>query len=267
VAQSKKKQQSLMNMEVFKDNFSKQSDIYVRYRPHYPVDLYAHLSHLTENHELVWDCGTGNGQAAIGLSMFYHHIVATDPSEQQIKHAIQDEKVTYLVEKAERSSLKPESVDLVTIANALHWFDFDAFYTEVHRVLKPTGIVAAWAYGVPSISPEVNPIIHRFHYHTLDAYWQAENRLVEKDYTTIPFPFEEIKSPTFYYEKPMNLVELIGYLNTWSATQRFIEKNRFNPTEQVYNELKKVWPNDNMEKMLTWKLVLKVGRIAGNSLM
>jgi len=253
-------------MEDFKDNFSKQSDMYVRFRPHYPIDLFAHLSHLTEHHRLVWDCGTGNGQAAIGLSHFYHTIIATDPSERQIQNAIPRERVTYKVEKAEQSSFKDRSVDLITVANAIHWFDFEAFYAEVHRVLKPTGIIAVWAYGVPSISAVINPIVNRYHYQTLDNYWLAENRLIEKEYTTIPFPFEEIKSPTFYYEKPMNLIELIGYLNTWSATQRFIEQNQSNPTVEVYNELKKVWPDDHMEKMVTWKLILKVGRIAGNSI-
>jgi SAM-dependent methyltransferase len=248
-------------MATFKDYFSKQSDIYVKFRPHYPVELYSYLSSLTPEHELVWDCGTGNGQAAIGLTPFYNQIIATDPSEQQIKNAILNEKIKYHVEKAENNSLTSNSVDLLTIANALHWFDFDVFYKEANRVLKKNGIIAAWAYFLPSISPEIDEIVSHYHFQTLNDYWLAENRLVEKGYSTIPFPFKQISSPEFFYEKQMSLGDLIGYLNTWSATQRYIDKNKINPTEQLLNELLPVWKNKDAERKATWKLVLKVGRV------
>lgn len=245
----------------FKDNFSKQSDIYVKYRPHYPVALYSYLSSLTADHDLAWDCGTGNGQAAIGLAAYYNQVIATDPSEQQIKNCLPHNKVQYLVEKAENNSLASSSVDLLTVANALHWFDFDIFFPEAHRVLKPNGIIAAWAMGVPAISPAIDDIIQHFHDHTLNDHWLAENRLVEKGYTTIPFPFQEIDTPAFFCEKKMNLHDLIGYLNTWSATQRFIAVQQFNPTEKVQARLTEVWEDPHAEKTLTWQLVLKVGRI------
>jgi len=244
----------------FKDNFSKQSDIYVKYRPLYPKELYSFLASLTEEHELAWDCGTGNGQAAIGLSEFYKKVVATDPSEQQIKHCIPKENIKYLVEKAEQSSLPSHSADLLTIANALHWFDFDAFYKEAKRVLKNNGIIAAWTPGLPAISPEVDKLIRHYHDEILDPYWLPENRLIEKEYSTIPFPFELIKSPEFFYEKTMNLDEVTGYLNTWSATQRFMTENKYNPTELLKNDLLQIW-NDGLEKKLRWKLILKVGRV------
>ena len=171
-------------MNAFKDNFSQQSDIYVKYRPLYPVELYTYLSSLTVDHAVAWDCGTGNGQAAIGLAAFYEQVIATDPSEQQIRNCLPNDKVKYLVEKAENNSIASGSIDLLTIANALLWFDFDIFYREAHRVLKPNGIIAAWAMGVPSISPPVDKIINHFHDHTLNDFWLAENRLVEKGYTT-----------------------------------------------------------------------------------
>jgi SAM-dependent methyltransferase len=248
-------------MTVFKDNFSKQADIYVKYRPLYPTELYSFLSSLTEDHEIVWDCGTGNGQAAIGLATFYNQIIATDPSEQQIKNCLPNEKVIYLVEKAESTSIRSNSVDLLTIANALHWFDFEVFYKEAVRVLKNNGVIATWTYGLPLISPEIDKIIKQFHDQTLNDYWLPENRLVEKEYATIPFPFQQINSPQFFYEKPMKLDGLIGYLNTWSATQRFINENKFNPTEQLREDLLSVWKDVDLEKKLTWKLILKVGRV------
>jgi len=248
-------------MKTFKDNFSKQSDIYVKYRPLYPKELYSYLSSLTPQHGIAWDCGTGNEQAAIGLTEFYDQITATDPSEQQIGNALKNKKIKYSVEKAENSSLQTNSIDVITIANALHWFDFKTFYQEVKRVLKANGIIAAWAYGNPEISPEIDLIVNHFHDFILKGYWLAENRLVENEYKTIPFPFEEINSPTFYYKKHMTLNELIGLLNTWSATQRFIDTNGFNPTKQLNHELTRIW-NDDSKKMFSWKLILKVGKLA-----
>ncbi len=247
-------------MEAFKDNFSQQSHLYVKYRPYYPTELYAYLSSLTDQHALAWDCGTGNGQAAMGLTDFYNQIIATDPSEQQIKNAFPHDKIKYRIEKAENNSIKSSTIDLVTIANALHWLDFEAFYEEVRRALKPNGIIAAWAYGVPTISREIDDVVNHFHYQTLGTYWLPENKLVEEEYTTIPFPFQQIQGPDFSYRKVSTLPDLIGYFNTWSATQRFINKNKFHPTDQLFNELLPIWGAAETERVVCWKLILKVGR-------
>lgn len=245
----------------FKDNFSKQSQIYLKYRPTYPKTLFEFLSSLTENHELAWDCGTGNGQAAVGLSEFYDKIIATDPSNEQIKHAMVNDRITYLVEKAEQTSLQAHTVDLISVANALHWFDFDSFYNEARRVLKQNGVLAAWAYGVTRISPEIDALINEFHDQTLNDYWLAENRLVENEYSGIPFPFQAISTPEFYATKTMNRDDLIGYLNTWSATQRYITTNNLNPTLELENRLMEIWKDGTAEKSVRWKLILKVGRV------
>jgi ubiquinone/menaquinone biosynthesis C-methylase UbiE len=259
----KKQKQISDDMANFKDNFSKQSDIYLKYRPHYPIELYAYLASLTNEHSLAWDCGTGNGQAAVGLTEFYDKVIATDPSEQQIKNAIPHEKITYKVEKAENSSNGSNSVDLITIANALHWFNFESFYEEANRVMKDNGIIAAWSYTLPQISPDIDKIIHRYHYQTLNDYWRWENRLVENEYADIPFPFSQINTPDFFIEKWMNLNDVIGYLNTWSATQRFINENNFNPTDTLRDEMSTLWQDANSEKKLVWKLTLKVGKLNG----
>ncbi len=247
-------------MQTFKDHFSTQSDIYLKYRPHYPLSLYTWLASLTHEHETAWDCGTGNGQAATGLASFYHNVIATDPSRQQIENCLPNEHVRYLVEKAERTSIPSNSIDIITVANALHWFDLDAFFAEANRVLKPGGILAAWAYLLPEVSQEVDEIINHYHYQTLNDYWLPENRLIEKEYTTIPFPYEQIDAPGFVCRKNMNLFDLIGYLSTWSGTQRFIAQNNFNPAERLFDEFLQVWVDPEAEKSFTWKLILKVGR-------
>lgn len=250
-----------MSTAAFKDHFSKQSDIYAKYRPQYPVDLYSFLSSLTKEHQLAWDCGTGNGQAAVGLAEFYNEVIATDPSEQQIKNAFPHHKVKYIIEKAENNSLETNTVDLLTIANALHWFNFDVFYKEANRVLKPGGIIAAWAVGIPFISADIDELLNHYHYKTLDNYWLPENRIVEKEYTTIPFPFQLIDAPEFFIEKKMNLDDVIGFLNTWSATQRFINGNKFNPTDKLRNDMLPFWKNIEEEKTIRWKIILKIGRV------
>lgn len=253
-----------MNKESsFKDHFSKQSAIYAKFRPQYPPEFYAFLASLTQEHEKAWDCGTGNGQATIGLSAFYNSVIATDPSEQQIMHAFPRANVEYRVEKAEDISLDANSVDLVSIANALHWFDFDIFYPIVKKILKQDGIIAGWAYGLPMITKEIDLIISHFHDHTLNDYWIAENRLVEAGYKTIPFPFSEITAPDFISQKEFDLPEMISYLNTWSATQRFIAKNDVNPTDALLKTLEPVWGDATLKRIVTWKLVLKIGRKDG----
>jgi ubiquinone/menaquinone biosynthesis C-methylase UbiE len=249
-----------MNTRGFKDNFSKQSDIYVKYRPQYPRELYAYLASLTAERESAWDCGTGNGQAAIGLAAFYNKVIATDPSEQQIKNCLPHEQVKYVVEKAEQTSIDSNSVDLITVANALHWFDFESFYKEARRVLKRNGVIAVWAYAQPIISPAVDTIVRHIHDDILGPYWLAENQLVQDAYVNIPFPFQQIRAPQFFCEKKMNLDDFIGYLNTWSATQRFINKNNFNLLDKLGDELHAAWGSDE-QKTIRWKLILKVGRV------
>lgn len=249
-----------MTSPAFKDNFSKQSDLYVKYRPHYPDELYAYLQALTAEHHLAWDCGTGNGQAATGIAKYYDQVVATDPSEAQIKNALGCKNVAYAVGPAERSGLENNSVDLITIANALHWFDFDLFNKEALRVLKPGAVIAAWGYGNPSHSAAIDQVITRFHDEIIGSYWLPENRLVEKNYSTVPFPFEEIQAPVFKIEKMLGFTDLIGLFGTWSAVQHCKDKTGKDPVAQIEEELKKAWKELSEEKRFTWKLALKVGR-------
>lgn len=247
--------------EGFTDNFSKQAAIYARYRPHYPVELFDFLASITPAHDLVWDAGTGNGQAAVALAERYNAVVATDPSAEQIKHAAAHERVAYRVEPAETPTLATGAADLVTVANAMHWFMLDRFYDEVRRVLKPGGIIAAWAYAVPAISPAVDKIIRHLHDVTLDSFWVYENRLVEQEYRTIPFPFEEISAPSFVSTRQFMLDDVISYLDTWSATQKYMAANGVSPTAPLWEELAAVWGNASDAKRVMWKLVMKVGRV------
>ncbi len=248
-------------MSTFKNHFSGHSALYAQYRPNYPLSLFAYLASLTPGHQLAWDCGTGNGQAAVGLATVYQQVIATDPSHEQIGNAQKSDRIEYRVEMAERSSLAAHSADIVTIANALHWMHFGDYYEEVRRVVKPGGIIAAWSYALPTVSPEMDELIRNLHNSTLGDYWLPENRLVELKYSTIPFPFELIDAPDFYLEKELTLEELIGYLNTWSAVQRYLAKNQTNPTDALADELISYWGEPTAPRKIAWKLAMKIGRI------
>ncbi len=248
-------------MEKFKDNFSRQSESYNKYRPTYPQELFEYLSSLSQKHDLAWDCGTGNGQSAIGLANYFEKVYATDPSEQQILNARPHPKIIYKVEKAECSSLPNNSADLITVAQALHWFDFGKFYTEVKRVLKSDGIIAVWTYGLPKISTEIDTLILHFHDTIVGGFWQRENQFVAEEYKTIPFPFNEIKTPSFQFQKEITLEDLKGLLFSWSATQRYIDQNGENPILKIENDFQNLWKKPDGTKLATWQIFLKVGTL------
>ena len=246
----------------FKDHFSKQSNAYQKYRPSYPKDLFQYLSSLTKNHDLAWDCGTGNGQAALGLTNYFEKVYATDPSEQQISNAKQNPNIIYKVETAENSSLKNNSIDLITVAQALHWFDFEKFYTEVKRVLKPEGIIAVWTYGLPQISTEIDNLILHFHDTIVGEFWQKENKFVSEEYKTIPFPFKELDTPSFQFQRKITRADLLGLFRSWSATQRYKDQNGTEPLSEIEKELQNLWTDSQEPKNATWNIYLRVGKMS-----
>jgi ubiquinone/menaquinone biosynthesis C-methylase UbiE len=244
----------------FEDHFSKQSRLYAQYRPKYPAEIYSYLASLAPGHSLAWDCGTGNGQAAIGLADYFERVYATDASAEQIARAHAHENVTYRIEAAEHISLEDCSVDLITVAVAVHWFNFDEFYSEVRRVLKPGGILAVWTYSLTEISPEVDQVVRQYYYQTLQGCWPERIHYLEEKYETLPFPFEEIAAPPFVMEKNLNLAQYAGFLDSWSATQRYKEKSGHHPLEVIWDQLSSAWGNENEARLVRWPLYFRIGR-------
>lgn len=243
----------------YSDLFSKQSEDYKKYRPSYPMDLIEFIVNLCVEKNIAWDCGTGNGQCAWHLADFFETVIASDPSESQIANAFKHPKINYRIEKAERSTLNSESVDLVTAAQSVHWFHLDSFYAEIKRVLKPGGVVAFWCYGLPSCCKNIDEVIHFYHDHTVGKFWQDENRLIDKKYATIPFPFNEVKSPVFTIRKEMDLENVRGWLKTWSATQKFADHFHHDPVPDVIKMLEPKWSNPSQTKLFEWKIHMRVG--------
>ncbi|HEY3474985.1 MAG TPA: class I SAM-dependent methyltransferase [Anaerolineales bacterium] len=249
----------------FEDHFSNHSQQYAQYRPIYPDEMYTYLASLAPGRSLAWDCGTGNGQAALGLAKHFDRVYATDASAGQIALAYPHEKVEYRVEPAERVSLDNSSVDLITVAVAIHWFNFDEFYREARRVLKPSGVLAAWTYNAVQISPEIDSLIWHYYRDIVGEYWPERIRLLEQRYETIPFPFKEITPPAFAMETHWNLIQLAGFLNSWSATQRYMAEKGNHPLEIIWQELLAAWGDEHETRLIRWPLYFRIGRKAASS--
>jgi len=242
-----------------KDNFSKQSSIYAKYRPVYPQELYDIILKNVTHRQAAWDCGTGNGQAAKELAKAFNKVYATDTSKQQIENAVQKGNIFYSVQPAEQTCFSDNSFDLVTVAQALHWFRFKDFYTEVKRVVKPGAIFAAWTYSILHISNEIDALIGQHHFDTLGNFWDDERKYVDEEYRNIPFPFTKINTPSFIAEYNWTIDELEGYLNTWSAVQKFITKTNFNPVHNLVERIRPYWRPEKMK--ISFPVHLLMGRI------
>ncbi|HKP03326.1 MAG TPA: class I SAM-dependent methyltransferase [Chthoniobacterales bacterium] len=242
----------------FKDHFSKQAADYARFRPRYPKELFRWLGAIAAAREVAWDCATGNGQAAVELAEVFERVIATDASETQIANAERHLRVEYRVATAEASGLESQSVDLVTVAQALHWFDLERFETEAWRVLKPGGIVVAWAYKLATVSPAIDAVVNHYYSKVVGPYWPAERGLVEK-FEDLPFGFEQIAPPWFEMRAEWSFVHLLGYLRTWSATQRFLATEKRDPLEDVEEELRRAWGDE--PRRVVWPLTVKAGKV------
>jgi SAM-dependent methyltransferase len=251
----------VLTAQQFPDHFSQQARNYARYRPSYPAALYDYLASLTAEHDRAWDVGTGNGQAAIGLARHFRSVIATDPSEKQIALALSNERVTYRVATAEHSEIDDQSIDLVTVAMAVHWFDLDRFYAEVRRVLRPHGIIAVWCYSFTEITPEVDRVMESFYYDVLGEFWPPQLRWVVEHYRTLPFPFEEIAAPEFAVEATWSLADLFGYLSSWSAAQKYKDSHRADPLDKKRVEFQAAWGPET-DRAVRWPLYLHAGKLA-----
>jgi len=244
----------------FEDHFSGHSEQYAQHRPRYPDQIYTYLASIAPGRSLAWDCGTGNGQAALGLAKHFDKVHATDASAGQISMAYPHEKVEYHVEPAEHVSLDDASADLATVAVAIHWFNFDEFYREVQRVLKPEGILAAWTYNLTEISPEIDVLIQQYYGEILNGYWPERIHYLEEKYETLPFPFEEILHPSFTMESHWSLIQFAGFLDSWSATQRYKSQKGQHPLGLIWDQLLAAWGGEKETRLVRWPLHFRIGR-------
>lgn len=243
-----------------KDNFSSQAAQYALYRPDYPEALYRYILGLCKERKNAWDCGTGNGQVATKLSEYFDKVYATDISEKQLLNAIKKDNIHYSLQAAEQTDFSDHFFDLIIVAQAIHWFDFNLFYKEVKRSLKHTGLFIVVGYGLIKVSSEIDEKVKVFYQDILGPYWDAERRYIDEEYKTIPFPFEELSSPQLETSLEWNFDHFIGYLNTWSALQHFIKEKGFSPIDDFAESIQSLWKKNEIKKV-TFLILLRAGKV------
>jgi len=248
-------------MSGFNDQFSSIARLYAEFRPRYPVEWFEYLAGRSPDRVRAWDCATGSGQAALGLVDWFDHVVATDASPAQIAAATPHPRIEYRVALAERSGLPSDFASAITVGQAMHWLDPATFYSEADRVARDGAIVAVWGYNLLSLSPELDPVVERFYYHTMRSWWSPERRLVDEQYRTLPWPWEELPMPEVRMTAEWRLLGLLGYLSSWSAVRRYREARGDDPVAAIAGELSEAWGPAERERTVTWPLFGRVGRI------
>jgi SAM-dependent methyltransferase len=240
--------------------FSRQAKSYARFRPEYPHALYDFLVQLVPSRRLAWDCGTGSGQAARALARYFERVIATDTSAEQLRYSAGPPNVSFRLGEAESGHFEQASVDLVTVAQAAHWFEPWAFYEAVNAALRPSGIIAIWGYGFFRISPEIDAILGPYGREFLRSYWSTGNRIVLEGYREFPFPFINVTAPRFEMSATWDLTRLKGYLDSWSAAQAYKDHIGRDPFDTIAASLSTAWGQAEQQRLISWDLTVLVGR-------
>jgi SAM-dependent methyltransferase len=243
------------------DYFSAQAASYAAFRPTYPRELFTFVAESAPRRDLVWDCATGSGQAALALVDDFARVIATDSSAKQLAHAPPHERIEYRVAPAEDCGLPDSCADAITVAQALHWFDLDRFYAEARRVLAPRGVLVIWSYNDAVLDDAVlDTQLQHYNATTVGPYWPPERQIVRDGYRAVPFPFARIDAPPFTLTRSWTLAELAGYLRSWSATARYISEHGTDPVVEFERSVANRWGDPMHPRKVSWPMVVLAGR-------
>jgi SAM-dependent methyltransferase len=253
-------QQLVSILRTMKDLFSTQAELYAKFRPTYPPELYDFILGHVQIRQAAWDCATGNGQVARGLAARFERVCATDISENQLRHAVQSDKIQYSISPAERTPFRQNSFDLITVAQAFHWLNPVLFCREATRVAKPGAIVAVWGYELKSVAPAIDRIAHRWNNEMLAPYWEPERQHVVAHYETLLFDFEQLPTRGFDTVMEWDLDDFIGHLQTWSAYQKMKSNIGDGAFLEVVAEIRGAWDEDQ-KQLCVFSVFLKMGSV------
>ena len=245
----------------FIDAFSDTARRYASARPTYPGALFQFLADGAPATRCAWDCGTGNGQAAVGLAELFDSVEASDASAEQIDHALPHPRVRYRVAPAQASGLPDRSVDLISVAQALHWFDLEKFYAEVRRVARPGALLAVYGYNWFYLSTQLDPLVDRWLLRPIEPYWLSNLGLLWHGYRTIDFPFEEVTEPRLAMYLSWNLDQLLSYYRTWSATRRKIAAEGEQFLADAHDALAAAWDDPEQRRTVVMPITARLGKL------
>lgn len=244
----------------FQDHFSGHAAAYADARPGYPDDLFAWLAAQSHGHQLAWDAGCGNGQASRALAEYFDRVHASDPSDAQIARAVANARVDFVVETAEACSLPDACANLVTVAQAYHWFESARFCAEARRVLNPDGLIAVWSYAESEVSADVDRVFDELHDVRLAQDWPAGRDHVVNRYRDLVFDFDRVVTPAFEMRTEWNLRQYLAYLGSWSASQRHLARTGRDAVQEISGAMREAWGEPGLARTVRWPLLVLAGR-------
>jgi len=242
----------------FKDHFSTKSDAYATCRPRYPAELFQFLASTVADHAVAWDCATGNGQVAAGLAKYFPRVIASDASQSQIDAAVAHPNIEYRVATAERSGLTDQSVDLITVGQAFHWFDEQRFMLEARRLLRREGVLAIWCYKHSVVNDACDAIVDTLYRDIVGEFWQPERLIVEQGYSAVAMPGATVAVPEFTMSLKWHAADMLGYLRTWSACKYYETEMGSDPVDEISAGLTSAWGEG--KRRVAWPLAIRASR-------
>lgn len=240
--------------------FVEQRSAYARYRPHYPDALFEWIAKACDGHALALDIACGAGQASAPLCRHFEQVLACDSSSAWLTASSFPEQVGRFTCDAEHLSITDDCLDLIVVAQALHWFASERFFAEVRRTLRQNGLFCAWCYGLASITPALDELIRHLHTEVLSNYWPEGRISVDNGYRDIAMPLPSIATPQQEIRLEWSLEQLVGYLRTWSAVTAYEKHNGHSPLEHLQTELSHAWGDPRQTRAICWPLHLIAGR-------
>ena len=241
------------------DSYSEAGTLYRDFRPAYPEKLFRYLAGSCRRKEKAWDVATGNGQAAQGLAKYFKLVHATDPSPSQLKQAIPRENIEYRTAAENHPELRKRSIDLICVAQGVHYLNLEKFYQEVNRVLKKYGVLACWNYGLPSVEKGVDECINEFCNNILHSSWDAKRRKLEMNFRSLEFPLKESVTPRFEISTEWSLEHYLGFLKSMSAVRKYRQQAKQDPLLTLEEKLKSLWGNKEVKRNVVFPLFTKMG--------
>ncbi|NVK74784.1 class I SAM-dependent methyltransferase [Marinomonas sp. CT5] len=237
------------------------STSYSQTRPMYPAELYYWLSQQVAEPGVVWDCACGTGQASVDLAAYFDRVEASDISESQVTAATPHRKVNYQVFPAEKTTYPDHYFDAVCVAHALHWFDLEAFWLELKRVLKPGGIFVCWGYNWLKIGEAEDRAIADAILPHLEDYWPTQSRLLWNQYRDIEFPFDLMSVPDFELRCHWSVTQTLDFIRTLSASQLRIQEQGDDFLLSAVPIMRSVWSDPTKKQEVCLPFFVKAGRV------